>query len=431
MKKVLSIVLCLFLVLGCFPITALAGETTLGDGDEINFLLSTEVPELISITVTPPMKTTYNVGDELDTTGMVVTANFSDSSFKDVTSDASLSGFDSSAKGNVTVTVSYTEKEITKTDTFNVTIVDTSVDTYIIVSANPTTGGTVSGGGTYDENASVTVSATANSGYSFVKWTEIGEQVSTDADYTFTATSDRILVAEFKKVFYTVYVAPGEASDINITAPVVQSTTIISEAEMLVGVYNQTTGCFYWGDDGKLYYKLPSRCSFTAPEGKEFDCWEASFGGTFNCGTQIDIEERGSFTITALWKEIVPEPDPYLTLSIPATLDINYGDTQTPFNIQVKEGVFRNVLGKFEVLFPYSSFQCTSHDGTIPFTVTTNAAGATATGYHGNKSYFIIDNGMTLPFSCQGFINITSDAWAAAKPGKYTATLRVQVVCIV
>ena len=45
----------------------------------------------------------------------------------------------------------------------------------------------------------------------------------------------------------------------------------------------------------------------------------------------------------------IPEPDPYLTLSIPATLDINYGDTQTPFDIQVKEGVFRNDMGIFEV----------------------------------------------------------------------------------
>jgi hypothetical protein len=138
------------------------------------------------------------------------------------------------------------------------------------------------------------------------------------------------------------------------------------------------------------------------------------------------MAEKGNFTITALWKEIVPEPDPYLTLSIPATLDINYGDTQTPFDIQVKEGVFRNDMGNFEVLFPYSSFQCTSHDGTIPFTVTTNAAGV-PNGHHGDKGYFALFNETPLPFSCQGFINITSDAWAAAKPGNYTATLRVQV----
>ena len=424
MKKLLSIALSLSLAVACVPMTAMA-DTTLGDEEETSISLTAEVPGLSSLTVTTPIKTTYNIGDELDTTGMVVTATYSDDTTKDVTSDVTLSGFDSTSEGDVTVTVSYTEKDITKTGTFNVTIVDTSVDTYTIaVSASPSSGGTVSGGGEFEENASVTVTATANSGYSFVKWTENGEQVSTDASYTFTATSDRTLVAEFKEVIYTVYVNPGESSD--IVAPVVQSTTIISEADMWAGNYTQTAGCFYRGNDGKLYYKLPSRCSFTAPEGKEFDCWEASFGGTFNCGTQIDIVEKGNFTITALWKEIVPEPDPYLTLSIPATLDINYGDTQTPFDIQIKEAVFRNDMGNFEVLFPYSSFQCASHDGTIPFTVTTNAEGV-PNGYHGNKGYFALSNETPLPFSCQGYINITSDDWAAAKPGNYTATLRVQV----
>ena len=425
MKKVFSLLLCLILVIGCFPLTALADDTTLGDDDETTITLTATVPVVLaSITVTPPTKTEYNVGESLDKAGMVVTATYNDESTKDVTADAALSGFDSSAAGEVTVSVSYTEGDVTKTATFTVTIVEPVVTTYTIsVSADPAEGGTVSGGGTYSENASVTVTATANDNYTFVKWTENGEQVSTDASLTFTATADRTLVAVFQRVIYTVYVEPGEAG---IEGMFVQSTTIISKADMQAGNYNQTTGCFYLEDDGKVYYKLPSRCSFTAPEGKEFDCWEASFGGTFNCGATFNMAEKGNFTITALWKEIVPEPDPYLTLSIPATLDINYGDTQTPFDIQVKEGVFPNDRSNFEVLFPYSSFQCTSHDGTIPFTVTTNATGV-PNGHHGDKGYFAIMYETPLPFSCQGYINITSDAWAAAKPGNYTATLRVQV----
>ena len=180
-KRLLSIVLSLSLVMACVPMTAMA-ETTLGDDEETSISLTAEVPGLSSLTITPPTKTTYNVGDELDTTGMVVTANFSDDSTKDVTSEVTLTGFDSSAEGDVTVTVSYTEKEITKTGTFDVTIVDTSVDIYnIAVSASPSEGGTVSGGGEVEENTSVTVTATANSGYAFEKWTENGEQVSTDA----------------------------------------------------------------------------------------------------------------------------------------------------------------------------------------------------------------------------------------------------------
>ncbi|MBQ6468335.1 MAG: bacterial Ig-like domain-containing protein [Clostridia bacterium] len=423
MKKLLSIVLSLILAVACIPVTAMA-DTTFVDEEETNILMTAEVPELSSITVTAPTKTTYNIGEELDTTGMVVTANYSDYSTKEVTSDVNLSGFDSSTAGEVTVTVSYTEKENTVSETFNVTVTGQSVNTYTIaVSANPAAYGTVSGGGEFAEDASVTVTATANSGYYFVKWTENGEQVSTDASYTFTATSDRTLVAEFEEVIYTVQIEPGESGD--IIGISVRSTTILTEADMWAGNYTQTAGCFYRGNNGKLYYKFPSRCSFTAPEDKEFDCWQASFGGTFDHGTSIDIAEKGSFYITALWKEIVPEPDPCVTLSIPATLNINYGDTETAFDVQVKEAVF-STRDSFEVRFNQSSFQCTTHNGTIPFTVSTNADG-TSHGYHGNLCYVAIFREMSLPFSFQGFIHITGDNWAAAKPGSYTAVLKASI----
>ena len=77
MKKLLSIVLCLILVVGCFPLTTLAdGDTTIEGDGEASITLTTGVPELDSITVTPPTKTEYNVGEDLDTTGMVVMANY-------------------------------------------------------------------------------------------------------------------------------------------------------------------------------------------------------------------------------------------------------------------------------------------------------------------------------------------------------------------
>lgn len=65
------------------------------------------------------------------------------------------------------------------------------------VSKSPSAGGTASGGGTYPAGSSVTVVATPNSGYRFVKWTEGGTQVSTNASYTFSANADRSLVANF------------------------------------------------------------------------------------------------------------------------------------------------------------------------------------------------------------------------------------------
>ncbi len=67
----------------------------------------------------------------------------------------------------------------------------------ITVSASPSAGGTVSGGGTFAAGSSRTVTATANTNYTFVNWTENGSVVSSSASYTFTLNANRTLVANF------------------------------------------------------------------------------------------------------------------------------------------------------------------------------------------------------------------------------------------
>lgn len=82
----------------------------------------------------------------------------------------------------------------------------------ISVSANPTNGGTVSGGGTYNYGTSCTVSATPASGYQFVNWTENGNLVSNSAEYTFTVDGDHTLVANFSANSYLVKATPSPTS---------------------------------------------------------------------------------------------------------------------------------------------------------------------------------------------------------------------------
>ncbi len=77
----------------------------------------------------------------------------------------------------------------------------------VSVAANPNEGGSVTGGGTYQEGTSCTVGATANTGYTFNNWTENGNVVSTNASYTFTVTGDRTLVANFNLNSYNISVA--------------------------------------------------------------------------------------------------------------------------------------------------------------------------------------------------------------------------------
>ena len=75
----------------------------------------------------------------------------------------------------------------------------TPPQTYTItVLANPTNGGTVTGGGTYNQGASCTVHAQAATNYQFTNWTENGNVVSSQANYTFTVTGNRTLVANFQ-----------------------------------------------------------------------------------------------------------------------------------------------------------------------------------------------------------------------------------------
>ena len=86
----------------------------------------------------------------------------------------------------------------------------------ITVTANPTEGGTVTGAGNYYQGSSVTLTATANTGYAFVNWTKNGAQVSTNPTYTFTVTAAGDYVANFETVSsHNVTVVQTEGGTIN------------------------------------------------------------------------------------------------------------------------------------------------------------------------------------------------------------------------
>ena len=74
----------------------------------------------------------------------------------------------------------------------------------ISLTADPTDGGTVSGGGKVIKEKTAIVSAMPNAGYEFVNWTENDAVVSTDSTYSFTASADRNLTAHFQKKICTI-----------------------------------------------------------------------------------------------------------------------------------------------------------------------------------------------------------------------------------
>lgn len=89
----------------------------------------------------------------------------------------------------------------------------------ITVSANPAEGGSVEGGGTYEEGETATITATPYPDCYFVNWTENGTVVSEEPEFSFTVTANRTFVAhlivdsvvELGETMFTSY--PNPVSD--------------------------------------------------------------------------------------------------------------------------------------------------------------------------------------------------------------------------
>jgi N-acetylmuramoyl-L-alanine amidase len=119
---------------------------------------------------------------------------------------------------------------------------------YVSIAADPGQGGTATGAGTYSHGDQVTVTATANTGYTFINWTEDGVEVSTDEAYTFTAESERNLQANFELNQYTVSVAadPGQGGTVT-------GADIYSHGDQVTVTATANTGYTFisWTEDGE------------------------------------------------------------------------------------------------------------------------------------------------------------------------------------
>lgn len=71
----------------------------------------------------------------------------------------------------------------------------------IAATANPESGGTVSGEGTYEEGTEIVLSATVNEGYTFVGWfTENGDLITTDKEFSHVVTEERYFKARYNMI---------------------------------------------------------------------------------------------------------------------------------------------------------------------------------------------------------------------------------------
>jgi hypothetical protein len=125
----------------------------------------------------------------------------------------------------------------------------TSVNYTITTSSSPSAGGTTTGDGTFAAGSSRTVAATANSGYSFVNWTESGSVVSSSASYTFTLNSNRSLVANFTSVNYTITTSSSPAAGGTTTG---SGTFAAGSSRTVTATANSGYSFVNWTENGSV-----------------------------------------------------------------------------------------------------------------------------------------------------------------------------------
>ena len=109
------------------------------------------------------------------------------------------------------------------TYTFTVTgdrtlVANFSLNSYAISAvASPTAGGSVTGADTYNYGATATLTATPNTGYSFVNWTQGGVEVSTNPSYSFTVTEAADFVANFSLNSYQIMATANSSAQGAVT----------------------------------------------------------------------------------------------------------------------------------------------------------------------------------------------------------------------
>ena len=160
-----------------------------------------------------------------------------------------------------------TQVSTNPTYTFTVTeaaayVAHFQINTYqITATANPTAGGTITGTGTYNHGSSCTLTATAATGYTFLKWTKNGTQVSTNPTYTFTVTEAAAYVAHFQLNTYEIAVSADPTVGGTVTG---------------AGTYNYNQSC---------------TLTATAATGYTFVNWTKN-------GTQVSTSPTYTFTVT-------------------------------------------------------------------------------------------------------------------------------------
>ena len=192
----------------------------------------------------------YNGGNLLVGFAQTTSGNYKSCSFYGQTvSGASVQGYNCSGPSSI----SPTQRNFIPKTTF-IYEAGSGVTKYQVSAySNPENAGTITGTGKYNEGSQCTLTATPNdAAYYFVNWTdEAGDEVSTEASYTFTVTREVTFTANFAESpthVVTLSTNPEESGYIFTGAG-----TYYENQECTVAVYNDNDYLFLnWTKDGEV-----------------------------------------------------------------------------------------------------------------------------------------------------------------------------------
>jgi hypothetical protein len=171
---------------------------------------------------------------------------------------------------------------------FDVDCVEMPMTTFVITAtANPIEGGIVSGGGEYGSGSTCTLTATANEGYTFMYWTENGQQVSAEAEYSFFVMCNRNLLAVFAPFSITAESNPAEGGTVSGTGEYDYGSICT-----LTAIANEGYTFMYWTENGQ---QVSSNVTYSFTVTSERNLM-AHFTLPFNITATANPEEGGTIT---------------------------------------------------------------------------------------------------------------------------------------
>jgi|GEM_PF-1163003 len=411
-------------------------------GKTTTFTVTVTAPSvtLSSIAVTTqPTKTSYTVGDTLDTTGLVVTASYSNSSTADVTSSCSFSPTTLSTAGTQQITVTYSGQ----TTTFSVTVTAASgsTGTYSLV----TSVGQLSAG----RHVLVSNTNTAGSGAYFASTSDTSKgigrtdnTINSDLTVTPSSTTEEFLLGgstgawtlQTTKRSTNGYVTVNSSSVTVSTSSSDNCTLTITMNSGFADIYCANSSTYFGYYNGASYY---------------FD-YESS-GQT----VYLYVETSGSSAGTLTSLSVTTQPTK-TTYTVGDTFDTagmvvtgTYSDgtssalSSSSYTVNPTNGSTLSTTGTKAVTV-------SSTDGSLSdtFTITVNAASTPSTTYTGTYhlvtsaselvagNHYLIANGSTASGSAyfmknatqgssyyQGAVSLTLNSDQTVSPGSTTEIL--------